>query len=486
VVYVVLSFWLIYMATPDELKDTSRVLLVELARWKYIVIAGIWGATLSSALGALLAAPRLIEALGEHRILPFSNFFAKRSSDGEPRNAVVFTGVIIGAGLVLGTLDSIAELLTIFFLLTYGMLNAVVLIEDSIGVASFRPTFRVPRVVPLLGAVGSGLMMYFISPVAFLVAVTATVAIYLYLLKRGLEAPFGDVRAGLFTALAEWFARIVAKMPRHHRSWQPKLLVPLEKPEESRADLLLARDIAAPGGSITAFHITSENHEEANRKLNELMECIEGERVFTNSIVADAPDFLSGAVVLVQVVRSMAVRPNTLFFTIGRRGESDVLAERLLQVAADEELGVILLGRHPKAAFGLQRSIRVWLHERSPDWNLDDSPVNWNLALLVAIRLARRWDSLIQLVTVVKTARETDRASAFLEELFERARLPYDTTYTVEVGDFSRAVTQLPHADLNIFGIGENPDVGDFRRIVEETGSSCLFVRDSGFESAID
>ena len=134
----------------------------------------------------------------------------------------------------------------------------------------------------------------------------------------------------------------------------------------------------------------------------------------------------------------------------------------------------------------MKRSVRLWLHERSPHWNFDDSPMNWNLAFLVGIRLSQKWQCMIQVVTVVKSDDDIAPAKEFLSKIAERARLPFDTSLIVESGSFLDATKTIPHADLNIFGIGDGVDLDSFRNIIKMTGSSCLFVRDSGMESVID
>ncbi len=55
----------------------------------------------------------------------------------------------------------------------------------------------------------------------------------------------------------------------------------------------------------------------------------------------------------------------------------------------------------------------------------------------------------------------------------------------MESGDFSSAVAEMPGADVSIFGLSSEPDVGFIETMVARTGSSCLFVRDSGQESAL-
>ena len=92
---------------------------------------------------------------GHHRIIPWSKYFEEKTEKGEPRHAMLLTGLLTGLTLVIailgGGLNFVAPLITMFFLLTYAILNLVVLVELRLDMVSFRPTFRVHATIPLLG-----------------------------------------------------------------------------------------------------------------------------------------------------------------------------------------------------------------------------------------------------------------------------------------------------------------------------------------------
>ena len=88
---------------------------------------------LSSALSTLVGAPRTLAALAEDRLVPFSKSLAIKAKNGEPRNAIVLSAIISLAVLLVGNLNMLASLLTLFFLMTYGTINLTVLIERKIN-----------------------------------------------------------------------------------------------------------------------------------------------------------------------------------------------------------------------------------------------------------------------------------------------------------------------------------------------------------------
>ncbi|RKY54606.1 MAG: hypothetical protein DRP89_04780, partial [Candidatus Neomarinimicrobiota bacterium] len=164
VIYIAVAFWLDNHASTEELVGNYSIMM-DISRWRLIVLAAIFGATLSSALGSIVGGPRTLMALGQDKVLPFYKIFAKKSKRGDPRYSILFTAIIIEISLLLGDLNTIAPLLTMFFLITYGTLNIAVAIEKGIGIPSFRPTFKIPLIVPIVGGFWSFVVMFLINPI---------------------------------------------------------------------------------------------------------------------------------------------------------------------------------------------------------------------------------------------------------------------------------------------------------------------------------
>lgn len=105
--------------------------------------------------------------------------------------------------------------------------------------------------VPFLGAVGCFNARFLQDPAFGLMAVVFVVALYGVLLSRNLKAPFGDVRSGLFGAVAEWAARKVADLPAARaRAWQPNRVAPVESARELAGSFRFIYLLVRPRGSI--------------------------------------------------------------------------------------------------------------------------------------------------------------------------------------------------------------------------------------------
>ena len=476
IIYIGIAYFAARIATPGELRN-NQLLMVDKALWGQAVIAGIMGATLSSALGSMLGAPRILQALAEQKTVPFSRILATKTEGNEPRNAIIFTGVLIELALILGNLNFLASLITMFFLITYGMLNFVVFLEQAMKIISFRPTFKIPHFVPLLGAGQCLVIMFLINPIFSLIAIIIIVIMYIWLAQRELEAKWGDIRGGLVLYLVERAAKLAERFPRHQITWKPDLLLPVEEPATWSGPLLLIRDIVYPSGTVFAFTVRKERMEKTQEALDELLLPLKDQGGLVRSTVIEDSDFLHGATLVIQVLRSRTVRPNILFLTLGRDGKKDETINKLIAQASKYDLGTMILCQHPRMAFGMQRDVSLWLRDKSP---------NWHLAVLVTLQLQLNWEGKINLITTASDKKDKRRLQAFLERLSDRTRLPSMTDFHVLVGSFRESLKDAPRADINIFGLAAgNIPFGQLREVTESTRSSCLFIKDSGQESAL-
>ncbi len=475
VIYIGLAFIASKIIPASELR-TNQMVMVDYALWGPMVIMGILAATFSSALTTMIGAPRILQALAEQKTIPSHKFFALKTEANEPRNAIVFTGSIVAVALVFGNLNALASLITMFFLITYGMLNLVVFVQQSMRIISFRPSFKIPRFVSFAGAIGCALIMILINPVFSLVAIITIIVIYIWLGRRGLRTQTGDIRGGMFLVLAERASRLAARFPRHQVTWKPDLLIPVDNPDLWAGSLHFISNITFPLGSIFAFTVKDKDTEELEKSLVDLLAPLDKQGILVNSTVIEDENFLHGAKLVIQTLKGGALRPNTLFLTLGSDKRKDPTIKDLIMQATRHNLGSILLRQHPRIAFGMQKEVNFWLRDKSP---------NWHLGMLVALQLQSNWGGQLNLITSTSNKEDKRRLYGFLERLSDRARLPSQAEFHVLVGSFKECLKSAPAADINIFGLADKIDLNFAREAPELTKSSCMFIRDSGEESAL-
>jgi solute carrier family 12 (sodium/potassium/chloride transporter), member 2 len=484
VVYVLSAYWLSRVATPEELVSNYNV-MIDYAFSPPAVLAGLLGATFSSALASIVGAPRILQALGDHRIFPGGELFSKLAGNGEPRNAILLTGGIVIATLMVRDLNTIAPLITMFFLITYMMINLVVLIEQRMDMVSFRPTFPVPRFVPLIGTLGCLFTMFIINATFGLISIAFVIAAYLYLTNRKLVVPYGDMRSGLFVSLAEWAAKKVSMLPQdNERAWKANLLVPVRSSRELRGSFSLIRNLVYPKGSIKLIGIAEKlSTDELRDSLFTLASSFSRENVYTRWMVIDSTNYKEAVLNALQTLQGTFFKPNILFLRVSNDRKDDDELHTMINEARYYNLGIQLYMEDPVAQLGRQASVNVWIREQSPHWNLDMDLGNVDLALLSAYKLKKNWNAEMRVITVVEE-KEVEKAQEYIENLLEVARLKGVSAH-VEIGTFKEALQTAPQADVDFFGLTEVPNLDELRSYVELTKSACVFVADSGKENIL-
>ncbi len=416
--------------------------------------------------------------------------------DGEPRNALLVTGVLTLLAIMLRDLNAIAPLVTMFFLITYCMINVVVLLEGSLGLVSYRPTLQVPLLIPLLGLIGCTFSMFIVNPTFSLISVGMVGALYLFIRSRRTtqsETSREDVRSGIFVAFAEWAAsRVTPEDMANIRAWKPHLLVGVEDAEELRGAWSLLVSLARPEGSIKLLGLASQHPaEELNPRLEVLGRSIRAEGVLASWSVIALPVYTNAISVGMMALQGAFFRPNLIF--VRQPAQDERCGERqeeLLEVmgqALMSHVGVCMFSPHPSAGLGQEKDIQLWVSPSRDSWdpNAAFDNGNLNLILLMGFRLWRLWRGKLVLATAIRDPDQQEQAREFLDRLCDLVRFPDSVQRVVVVGDLHRAVRITPVMDLSIFGLQrDSPDLEWAREMVVQSRSSCLFMLDSGRESA--
>ena len=485
VIYMALAFWLARSATENELINNYNI-IIEKAYFGPLIIAGILGATFSSALASIVGSSRILFAMGEHRVLPYSKFLAGQSANGQPRNAMIVTGIMIFVTMLLRDLNAVAPLVTLFFLITYAMINIVVIIEQKLGLISYRPLFKVNKWIPWVGLASSVLAMFIINPTISLISISIVFVMYWFLSKQNIDTPFEDVRSGLFVSFAEWAAKHTWGMKSmQQRAWKPNLMVPIRDINGAKGNFQFLRNIARPKGSIKLLGIEPSSEDGILvKELEVLSESFRNKGVFSSWTVINSNDFARGVNYGNQALRGAFFRPNIVFLNLQQHDDYESEIRPVIKESIRLEIGVLLYSSHPTALLGKRNMINVWVSDRTDNWNLGWDIGNLDLSTLIAYKLKKNWEATIRLIIVIRDEKEKENAEKFLKSLINLARLP-QTLIEVHVGDFMEIVGQAPSADLNIFGMDENLRFDFVKTMTMKTESSCLFVKDSGHESIL-
>jgi amino acid transporter len=440
VVYFAAVFWLSSHATPQQL-ITDNLVMQSIARWPFLILLGVWAATLSSALGSILAAPRTLQALATDEVAP-RWMGLQMGSLTEPRMAVLITSAIALVVIWLGDLNFVAPIISMFFLNTYGMTNLSAGIERLVGNPSFRPRFKVPWYVSILGALGCYGAMFLINPTATIIAIVISYGIFFYLRRRAVARTWGDVRSGIWFTLARYALLNLRSQRYHVKNWRPNVLVFTGQPHNRERLAQMAEWLTEGHGIVTFVQVLVGNVTQlSGRGLREtarknIRKYIQDRRMTAFADVHIVSNFNDGALTVVQSHGVGGLEPNSVMLGWSGTPEGQVSQLKLLHGMVQLEKSVMLLNYDDERGFGQQQVIDVWWGGRGG---------NAELMLLLAYLISqhRAWyNARIRLIRVIDSQDGYEQTKTHMEQLLASIRV------TAEVVIIVRNDHHQPMADI--------------------------------------
>ncbi|MGB5418858.1 amino acid permease [Algibacter sp.] len=488
IIYISLIFVASLLATPDEMTSNYN-LFIDKALYSPIVLAGLLGATLSSALGSFIGAPRIMLALAEKGILPKSKELSKTSKKGEPINSMLITAVIVFIGISLRDLNTIAPILTMFFMITYAMVNIVVLVEQLLGLPSYRPTLKVPLIVPALGAFGSIVIMFVINVIVALTSLILIFIFYFYLVNLKLKSEAGDSRSGLFTALAEWATKKSSDLSpqKEVRSWRPDLLIPMSMPKEIRSSYKLIHSIVFPKGSIKILSIFHENPEEQKNIelfLNNASQKYKESGISVSYAFVENKELNTTINISMQSLNAAFFKPNIIFATIDTGHVNLDYYNQLIMDVKKNNFGMILYIPYSTASLAIEKNINLWLTDIPTNWKETFNVGHNDLSTLLSLLICKNWKGTID-AFIIDNNPDLKFSESDLESFKTMIRFPNKTNINVKQGEILNHVKMHRNADVNIFSVDSKMTTIDMISIVSESRISGIFCVDSNLENVL-
>lgn len=427
----------------------------------FLVIAGVFAATLSSALGSFMGAPRVIQAVAKDRLIPMLHIFKKGTGPAnEPVRALWLTlGLTITTILWAGNGDTgrafniLAGVVTMFFLYTYAMINVAAFVESFAGNPSFRPGFKHYHwLQALIAAAGCAVTAFLIHPVTAVCAAGIISTMVVLLRRRSLTVRFGDARWGFFYSRLKANLHQLAMMPIHPKNWRPAILVFTGNPKTRFTLVQYALWIGEERGSVTLVRILPGNIQDLMEKrqtaLTQLKKNLHDYGVSGFSTVMVLPDLDQGICAVLQAHPPGPLKPNTVIFGWSSDPDRAQSFARHLRIVRAMEMNLVIINdkglpQNPGKGF-----IDIWWRGKK----------NGSLMVMLAHLLIqnRQWaDATIRLFRIIQDSAGVQPAKQALEALLRAARVKAESRVIVST-DIFEAVLQSISTDASVVFIGFN------------------------------
>lgn len=485
IVYLGLAFFFSFTVERDALINDSAVLL-NISLYSPLVLAGIWGATLSSAFGSILGAPRILQATAIDRITP--KLFAKGVGAGnEPRNALILTFFIALVGILIGELNVIARVVSIFFIITYGFLNLTYAIENWAG-SDFRPSFRIPGWISIIGAIACFVVMIQLDFAAMIGATAILGAVFLLLKRRELKLQSGDTWGGFWSSLVKYGLLKLSSSKRNQRNWRPNIILFSGNPKARPHLIDMARILVGKQGVFTNFDLIEEKKEDviiSKPTSGEIEIDHAGKSVITRKHYCK--DIYDGIATISRVYGFTGFEPNTILMGWGKRtlNPEKFLKTTLALSKLDYNL-VFLNNKQLKNTDNKEKRIDLW-------WNGNGRNLNFGIALLKYITTDNNWRTakLRVLVTNYNSAK-TDSIYALVNQVLDNSRLigsvkvinnATEKLSEVEIVKNESSTSDLTILELGLPNDGNQEDwTSKINQISDLPCSTLIIEAASGFE----
>ena len=463
IIYILVIMKLAVSASPADLAS-DQLIMSRIALWGPIIPIGLACATFSSALGSILIAPRTLQALGADGVFPggrFNKWVGKgRGTTEEPFNGTFLTVLIGLVFVIMGNVDFVARIISMIFMLTYGAICLISVLEHFAADPSYRPAFRSRWYISFVGFAACLWFMFEMSPVYASLAILLMVAIYIVVArthpeKRGLASIFQG-------AIFQVSRKLHVFLQKAHRSaeptWRPSVVCISGNSFHRLAAFDLLRWISHRYGFGTYIHFI-EGHfsraanEESKEVLERLLHLagVSDSNVYVDTIIS--PSYTSAIAELLQLPSISGKDNNLVLFEFGKEHADEVkniVENYRLAVAADFDICILAAS---EKGYGYHREIHIWITPADYD--------NVNLMILLGYIILGHpdWHGGVIKIFTMFPEEEVEERKEDLLKMVKEGRLPIstrniETVPLVRGSDVRACINERSRdADLCIIGV---------------------------------
>ncbi|MCM2374635.1 APC family permease [Aporhodopirellula aestuarii] len=431
-------------ARPADELISNNMVIRDIAVWPLAITAGVFAATLSSALGSMMGAPRILQAFAHDKIFKSLEFFGSGSGPtNEPRRATVLTFVVAQACILLGDLDAIAPIITMFFMITYGLLNLATFYEAITKNPSYRPTFRYCHwITSLAGTIGCLGVMFLINWIWASVSIAFIAALHWYIRSKEIESRWGDLQSGvMFERARKSLLRLEAEV-YHPKNWRPVIMA-LSGTGWTRPHIpIYGYWLTSGQGILTLAHVVCgdiEVHAERREQYEKtLRNFIAKEQLEAFPVVTCNQMLSDGIESLIQCHGIGGIRPNTVLLGWPREERAESFGANIRVIAQMRRS--ILAARfmsHRQRSETADESSELEEHWSVPEGTIDvwwRGMANGALMLLLAHLLQKNpgWrNNKIRVMRVVSAPEAKPEVERSMAELGAASRITFTPTVVI-------------------------------------------------------
>ncbi|KAM4728962.1 solute carrier family 12 member 9-like [Anableps anableps] len=217
--------------------------------WPPMVTVGIYSSALSAAMSNLIGASRILYALAKDNLLGGVLALVKRTShSGNPWISVLVCWLLVQVVLFAGKLNTIAGIVTIFFLLVYAAVNLACLALEWASAPNFRPSFRCfTWHTCILGIFGCLVMMFLVSSIHAFASIAFMLLLWMLIHYLGPISNWGYISQALIFHQVRKYLLLLDVRKDHVKFWRPQVLLMVANPRTCTSLVTFINDLKKSG-----------------------------------------------------------------------------------------------------------------------------------------------------------------------------------------------------------------------------------------------
>jgi len=361
VVYITLAIFLAYTINSEVLKTDYNVLM-KIALFAPAVVAGIWGATLSSALGGILGGPRILQAMSVDKVTP--KIFGKGSGkNNEPVNALFMVFIIAEAGILIGELDVIARVVSMFYLTAYGFINISYFLESWAN-PDFQPTFKIKRWIGLLGFIACFAVMFKLDMIAMLGAFLVIGGLYFGLQRKEVQLQSNDVWRSVWENVVNKGLKKIDAHIDEDANWNPNIILFSGRSDHQSYLLELGKTVSGRTGIVTNFKlIVDSNNDKPLRKTEQVVRDVNLKELGIFGRQLKVNNIYTGITNIASSFGFSGVEPNTIMMGWPKGLENSIEYSKMTETLLHLDYNLLYLDFDRKTKFGNYQTVDLWWRE---------------------------------------------------------------------------------------------------------------------------
>uniref|UniRef100_A0A4W3JPK5 Solute carrier family 12 member 4 n=1 Tax=Callorhinchus milii TaxID=7868 RepID=A0A4W3JPK5_CALMI len=278
----------------------NKNLVVGTLAWPspWVIVVGSFFSTCGAGLQSLTGAPRLLQAIAKDNIIPFLRVFGHGKANGEPTWALLLTAIIAELGILIASLDMVAPILSMFFLMCYLFVNLACAVQTLLRTPNWRPRFKYYH---WLNYIETAVIInkFPIAPALTIISIMLINMILTGLILSDFcsaEKEWGDGIRGLSLSAARYALLRLEEGPPHTKNWRPQLLVLLKLDEDLHvkhprlltfaSQLKAGKGLTIVGSVIQGNFLENYGEAQAAEQTIKSMMAIEKVKGFTQLVVS--------------------------------------------------------------------------------------------------------------------------------------------------------------------------------------------------------